>query len=329
MPSVELLDLPTVWPSSTLSHAVLADLSIGRRFTSPISSSPAEIVATAMSDLLLAEILHRLLLISRRRRRPAFSIPLLSPIGWHPRSTFFRLLATIACAKNVRGRVAVTSTSLVGRGDLAHELRARSEHVLLPRLPRDRPRRRSIVGRRNLVSTRSGRGAERPIHGVSYRRRARLERLAASASLLQFPYVPCRRVLLASGTFATRRRAKDETISPPRRSSVAAVLAVSDPRHFGDVPAGRACRVLVELAYLRQAPLPFCASPWRIGQDGFHALWSPPASIACTTGDRECFQLLSTSGWGQLTNRGTLHLEVPTDENIALGNGHQGTWHSP
>src|SRR6266545_1785783 len=52
MPSVNSRSMPNVWPSSTLTTPSLPTFSIASAMTSPISSSPAEIVATR--DLVLA-----------------------------------------------------------------------------------------------------------------------------------------------------------------------------------------------------------------------------------------------------------------------------------
>src|SRR3954463_13972054 len=46
MPSVNSRSMPNVWPSSTLTTPSLPTLSMASAMTSPISSSPAEIVAT-------------------------------------------------------------------------------------------------------------------------------------------------------------------------------------------------------------------------------------------------------------------------------------------
>src|SRR5207237_1155248 len=46
MPSVNSRSMPNVWPSSTLTTPSLPTFSIASAITSPISSSPAEIVAT-------------------------------------------------------------------------------------------------------------------------------------------------------------------------------------------------------------------------------------------------------------------------------------------
>src|SRR5438093_268194 len=46
MPSVNSRSMPNVWPSSTFTTPSLPTFSIASAITSPISSSPAEIVAT-------------------------------------------------------------------------------------------------------------------------------------------------------------------------------------------------------------------------------------------------------------------------------------------
>ena len=104
--------MPNVWPSSTLTTPSLPTFSIASAMTSPISSSPAEIVATrAICSLPLISLDCDLMLSTIRST--AFSIPRLSASGLAPAVTFFRPSRTIDCASTVAVVVPSPATSLV------------------------------------------------------------------------------------------------------------------------------------------------------------------------------------------------------------------------
>jgi hypothetical protein len=87
--------MPNVWPSSTLTTPSLPTLSIASAMTSPISSSPAEIVATR-AIWSLPEIALDWVSMFLTTSSTAFSMPRLSASGLAPAVTFFRPWRTIA-----------------------------------------------------------------------------------------------------------------------------------------------------------------------------------------------------------------------------------------
>ena len=104
--------MPNVWPSSTLTTPSLPTFSIASAITSPISSSPAEMVATrAICSLPLTSL--DCAWMSSTIESTACSIPRLSASGWAPAATFFRPWRTIAWARTVAVVVPSPATSLV------------------------------------------------------------------------------------------------------------------------------------------------------------------------------------------------------------------------
>src|SRR3954453_15254370 len=201
MPSVNSRSMPNVWPSSTFTTPSLPTFSMASAMTSPISSSPAEMVATR-AIWSLPEISLDCFLISSTTESTAFSMPRLRPSGLAPAATFLRPWGTFAWARTVAGAVAgaglgeggcgrrAAARDLVGRrGDLADELRALVlEDVLDLDLTSDRD---TVVG--------DGRGAEllveddeaaaraeRHLDGVGDGVNAQLQGLARVDVVLQF-----------------------------------------------------------------------------------------------------------------------------------------------
>ena len=104
--------MPNVWPSSTLTTPSLPTFSIASAITSPISSSPAEIVATR-AICSLPEISADCDSMFLTTSSTAFSIPRLSASGLAPAATFLRPSRTIDCASTVAVVVPSPATSLV------------------------------------------------------------------------------------------------------------------------------------------------------------------------------------------------------------------------
>src|ERR1700748_2917472 len=183
MPSVNSRSMPNVWPSSTLTTPSLPTFSIASAITSPISSSPAEIVATR-AICSLPEISFDCDSMCLTTSSTAFSIPRLSASGLAPAATFFRPSRTIDWASTVAGLVPSPATSF-----LADELSALVlENVLDLDLTRDR---HTVVGDRGraelLVEDHvAALGAECDLDGVGYRIDALLERLAGLSLVVQF-----------------------------------------------------------------------------------------------------------------------------------------------
>src|ERR1700758_4910048 len=112
MPSVNSRFMPNVWPSSTLTTPSLPTFSIASAITSPISSSPAEIVATR-AICSLPEISTDCVSMFLTTSSTARSMPRLSASGLAPAATFFRPWRTIAWASTVAVVVPSPATSLV------------------------------------------------------------------------------------------------------------------------------------------------------------------------------------------------------------------------
>ena len=104
--------MPNVWPSSTFTTPSLPTFSIASAMTSPISSSPAEIVATRAIWSLPETSLDCDLMFSTTAST-ACSMPRLSASGLAPAVTFFRPWRTIAWASTVAVVVPSPATSLV------------------------------------------------------------------------------------------------------------------------------------------------------------------------------------------------------------------------
>ena len=104
--------MPNVWPSSTFTTPSLPTFSIASAITSPISSSPAEIVATR-AIWSLPEISFDCDLMYSTTCSTAISMPRLRPSGLAPAATFFRPWRTIAWASTVAVVVPSPATSLV------------------------------------------------------------------------------------------------------------------------------------------------------------------------------------------------------------------------
>src|ERR671931_1577232 len=112
MPSVNSRSMPNVWPSSTLTTPSLPTFSMASAMTSPISSSPAEMVATR-AIWSLPEISLACLAMLSTTWSTAVSMPRLSPSGLAPAVTFFRPVRTMAWARTVAVVVPSPATSLV------------------------------------------------------------------------------------------------------------------------------------------------------------------------------------------------------------------------
>ena len=104
--------MPKVWPSSTFTTPSLPTFSMASAMTSPISSSPAEIVATRAIWSLPETSLDCEAMLSTTWST-AFSMPRLSANGFAPAATFFRPWRTIAWASTVAVVVPSPATSLV------------------------------------------------------------------------------------------------------------------------------------------------------------------------------------------------------------------------
>ena len=104
--------MPNVWPSSTFTTPSLPTFSIASAMTSPISSSPAEIVATR-AIWSLPEISLDCDRMCSTTWSTAISMPRLRPSGLAPAATFFRPWRTIAWASTVAVVVPSPATSLV------------------------------------------------------------------------------------------------------------------------------------------------------------------------------------------------------------------------
>ena len=188
MPSVNSRSMPNVWPSSTLTTPSLPTLSIASAITSPISSSPAEIVATraiwSLPEIsldwrldVLDDIVDGALDAALERQR----------VG--PGGDVLQTLANDRLGEHGRRRGAVAGHVVGRRGDLADELGALVlEDVLDLDLASDGD---AVVGDRRgaelLVEDHvAAAGAERYLDGVGYRVDALLERLAGIHVVLQF-----------------------------------------------------------------------------------------------------------------------------------------------
>src|SRR3954452_16864757 len=112
MPSVNSRSMPNVWPSSTLTTPSLPTFSMASAITSPMSSSPAEMVATR-AIWSLPEISLDCEAMFATTSSTAFSMPRLSARGLAPAATFFRPWRTIAWASTVAVVVPSPATSLV------------------------------------------------------------------------------------------------------------------------------------------------------------------------------------------------------------------------
>src|SRR5215217_2993465 len=112
MPSVNSRSRPNVWPSSTFTTPSLPTFSIASAMTSPISSSPAEIVATR-AIWSLPEISVDCSLMFATIWSTAVSMPFLRASGFAPAATFFRPSRTMAWARTVAVVVPSPATSLV------------------------------------------------------------------------------------------------------------------------------------------------------------------------------------------------------------------------
>ena len=104
--------MPKVWPSSTFTTPSLPTFSIASAMTSPISSSPAEMVATRAICSLPWTGLDSLRMLSTIWLT-AISMPFFRPSGFAPAVTFFRPLRTMAWARTVAVVVPSPATSLV------------------------------------------------------------------------------------------------------------------------------------------------------------------------------------------------------------------------
>src|SRR5215217_5396598 len=182
MPSVNSRSMPKVWPSSTLTTPSLPTFSMASAMTSPISSSPAEIVATR-AIWSLPEISLACDLMYSTTWSTAISMPRLRPSGFAPAATFLRPWRTIAWASTVAGHV-------VGRrGDLADQLGALVlEDVLDLDLASDG---HAVVGDRRSTELLveddvAAARAERHLDGVRDRVNALLQGLARVDVVLQF-----------------------------------------------------------------------------------------------------------------------------------------------
>ena len=180
--------MPNVWPSSTLTTPSLPTRSMASAITSPISSSPAEIVATRAIwslpetsldcvPMLRDDLVDRLLDAALERERVGAGRDVL------------QTLADDRLGEHGRGRRAVAG-DVVGRGgDLADELRALVlERVLDLDLAGDRD---AVVGDRRgaellVEDDVAALRAERDLDGVGDSVDAGLEGLARVAAVLQF-----------------------------------------------------------------------------------------------------------------------------------------------
>ena len=104
--------MPNVWPSSTFTTPSLPTFSMASAMTSPISSSPAEIVATR-AIWSLPETSLAILPMFSTTWSTDFSMPRLSDRGLAPAATFFRPWRTIAWARTVAVVVPSPATSFV------------------------------------------------------------------------------------------------------------------------------------------------------------------------------------------------------------------------
>ena len=104
--------MPNVWPSSTFTTPSLPTFSIASAITSPISSSPAEIVATR-AIWSLPEISLDCSPMCSTTGSTAISMPRFRPSGFAPAATFLRPWRTIAWASTVAVVVPSPATSLV------------------------------------------------------------------------------------------------------------------------------------------------------------------------------------------------------------------------
>src|SRR5204863_4059849 len=112
MPSVNSRSMPNVWPSSTLTTPSLPTRSMASAMTAPISSSPAEMVATR-AICSLPSISVDCFSIEATTSSTASSMPRLSASGLAPAATFLRPSRTIAWASTVAVVVPSPATSLV------------------------------------------------------------------------------------------------------------------------------------------------------------------------------------------------------------------------
>src|ERR1700734_3282471 len=125
MPSVNSRSMPNVWPSSTLTTPSLPTLSMASAITSPISSSPAEIVATRAIWSLPDTSLDCEAMLPTTSST-AFSMPRLSASR-----DVLQALANDRLGEHRRRGRAVAGDVVGRRGDLAHELGALVlEHIL-------------------------------------------------------------------------------------------------------------------------------------------------------------------------------------------------------
>ena len=193
MPSVNSRSMPNVWPSSTLTTPSLPTFSMASAMTSPISSSPAEIVATRAIWSLPETSLDCLPMFSTTWST-ACSMPRLRPSGLAPAATFFRPWRDDRLGEHGRGRRAVAGDVVGRRGDLADELGALVlEDVLDLDLTSDG---HAVVGDRRgaelLVEDHvAALGAERDLDRVGDGVDAGLERLARRRRRTSVPCEPC------------------------------------------------------------------------------------------------------------------------------------------
>ena len=185
--------MPNVWPSSTFTTPSLPTFSIASAITSPISSSPAEIVATraiwslpetsldCVGDV-LDDLVDGLLDAALERHRVGAGGDVL------------QALANDRLGEHGRGGGAVAGHVVGRRGDLAHELGALVlEDVLDLDLASDRD---AVVGDRRgaellVEHDVAALGAERHLDRVGDRVDAGLERLARLRVVLQLLVSHC------------------------------------------------------------------------------------------------------------------------------------------
>src|SRR6478735_1969626 len=180
MPSVNSRSMPNVWPSSTLTTPSLPTFSIASAMTSPISSSPAEMVATR-AIWSLPEISLDCAAMCATTALTAVSMPRLRPSG--------SALADDRLGEHGRGRGAVAGDIVGRRGDLADQLRALVlEDVLDLDLPSDG---HTVVGDRRLAPLLveddiAAARAERHLDRVGDRVDTEFERFARILGVLEF-----------------------------------------------------------------------------------------------------------------------------------------------
>ena len=185
--------MPNVWPSSTFTTPSLPTFSIASAMTSPISSSPAEIVATR-AIWSLPEISLDCSRMCSTTWSTAISMPRLRPSGFGAGGDVLQALADDRLGEHGRGRRAVAGDVVGRRGDLADELRALVlEDVLDLDLTSDG---HAVVGDRRgaellVEHDVAAARAERHLDRVGDRVDAELERLAGVRRRTSVPCEPC------------------------------------------------------------------------------------------------------------------------------------------